>query len=123
MRLIWPPTLSSQYVYLLSLVLVAISSIFLMTPAAYHRLVERGEETKHFHSFASRLLVVAMIPLALGISGDLFVIVRKITGSATSAIAAAIVSLVFFYGLWFGFSLYRRNRRRFRREAGEQIAT
>lgn len=94
-----------------------------LIPAAYHRIVERGEETSRFHRFASRLLVAAMIPLALGISGDLFVIVRKVTQSTTSAIASAIVSLVFFYGLWFGFTLYRRNRERFRPEAAEQIAS
>jgi Family of unknown function (DUF6328) len=101
---------SSKYVHLASLVLVAISIVLLMTPAAYHRIVERGEETEHFHRFASRMLIAAMIPLALGVSGDLFVVVRKITESTTSAIASAAVSLLFFYGLWFGFTIYRRNR-------------
>lgn len=116
-----PP--SSKYVHLLSLALVAVSIILLMTPAAYHRIVERGEETKHFHRLASRMLVAAMIPLALGISGDLFVVVRKVTQSTTSAIASAFVSLLFFYGLWFGFTLYRRNRTRFQPGAAEQIAS
>ncbi|MDT4895134.1 MAG: hypothetical protein QOH25_211 [Acidobacteriota bacterium] len=110
---------SSKYVHLASLALVALSTVLLMTPAAYHRIVERGEETKHFHRFASRILVAAMIPLALGVSGDLFVVVRKVTESTTSAAASAIVSLLFFYGLWFGFTLYRRNRLRSGREAKE----
>jgi DMSO reductase anchor subunit len=118
---------SSKYVHLASLVLVALSIVLLMTPAAYHRIVERGEETEHFHRFASRILVAALLPLALGVSGDLFVVVRKITESATSATASAIVSLLFFYGLWFGFTLYRRNRERSVPEAakhqGRQIAS
>jgi Family of unknown function (DUF6328) len=103
---------SSKYVHLASLVLVAVSIVFLMTPAAYHRIVERGEETEHFHRFASRMLIAAMIPLALGVSGDLFVVVRKITESSASAIASMVVSLLFFYGLWFGFTVYRRNQKR-----------
>jgi hypothetical protein len=114
---------SSKYVHLASLVLVAISIVLLMTPAAYHRIVERGEETKHFHRFASRMLIAAMIPLALGVSGDLFVVVRKVTESTTSATASAVVSLLFFYGLWFGFTLYRRNRKRSGRETAEQFAS
>jgi uncharacterized protein DUF6328 len=114
---------SSKYVHLLSLSLVALSTVLLMTPAAYHRIVERGEETKHFHRFASRVLVAAMIPLALGISGDLFVVVRKVTQSTTSAAASAIVSLLFFYGLWFGFTIYRRNGKRAGREAAKQFAS
>jgi len=114
---------SSKYIHLMSLALVALSTILLMTPAAYHRIVERGEETKHFHRFASRVLVAAMIPLALGISGDLFVVVRKVTESTTSAIASAVVSLMLFYGLWFGFTLYRRNQKRNGREAAAQSAS
>jgi hypothetical protein len=102
---------SSKYVHLASLALIALTVILLMTPAAYHRLVERGEDTEHFHSFASRILVGSMIPLALGMSGDLFVVVRKITESVKGAVIASAVALLFLYGLWFGFTLYRRARR------------
>jgi cytochrome bd-type quinol oxidase subunit 2 len=113
--------LSLRYIHLMSLALVAISIVLLMTPAAYHRIVERGEETEHFHRFASRMLIASMIPLALGISGDFFIVVRKITESSKSAIVAAAVSLLFFYGLWFGFTIYRRNRERSGREAAEHV--
>jgi DMSO reductase anchor subunit len=117
---------SSKYVHLTSLALVAVTIILLMTPAAYHRIVERGEETEHFHRFASRILIAAMIPLALGICGDFFLIVRKVTDSATAAAVAGLVMLFFFYSLWFGFTIYRRKRSiskqaRMRRK-GKQVA-
>lgn len=102
---------SSKYVHLVSLAMIALSVIFMMTPAAYHRLVERGEDTEHMHRLASRMLILAMIPLALGISGDLFVVIRKVTESATAALIVSIVALVLFYGLWFGFTMYRRTKR------------
>lgn len=102
---------SSRYVHLASLALMSLAVIFLMTPAAYHRLVERGEDTEHFHRFTSRMLIAAMIPLALGMCGDLFVVVRKVTESTKGAIVAAAVALIFLYGLWFGFTLYRRTQR------------
>jgi len=54
-----------KYVHLISLCLTAVSIILLMTPAAYHRIVERGEETEHFHRFARKTLLAAMAPLAL----------------------------------------------------------
>lgn len=110
---------SSKYVHLASLMLMAISVVLLMTPAAYHRIVERGHETEHFHSFTSRMLIAAMLPLALGMCGDLFVVVRKITHSSTAAIAGAALMLLFFYGLWFGYTLYRRGQRD---EAGAVVA-
>jgi hypothetical protein len=102
---------SSKYVHFISLSLVALSVILLMTPAAYHRLVEQGEDTEHFHRFASRTLLASMVPLALGISGDFFLVARKITESDGLAIGLAAFALLIFYGLWFGFTLYKRQAR------------
>ena len=99
---------SSKYIHLASLSMVALSIILLMTPAAYHRIVEQGEETEHFHRFASRVLIAAMIPFALGLSGDIFIVVRKVTESAALAAAFSLIQLACFYGLWFGFTAYRR---------------
>jgi DMSO reductase anchor subunit len=103
---------SSKAVHLASLALVALAIIFLITPAAYHRIVEEGEETEHFHRVASRLIVAAMIPLALGICGDFYVVVRKVTESVSVSIVVAGLMLAVIYGLWFGTTLYWRSRRR-----------
>jgi hypothetical protein len=100
----------SKYTHLSSLALIAISIVLLITPAAYHRIVERGENTEGFHSFASRILLAAVIPLALGISGDFFVVVHRMTQSVLFAIAAASTLLAVFYGLWFALPIYRRMR-------------
>jgi cytochrome bd-type quinol oxidase subunit 2 len=102
---------SSKYTHLVSLGLLALTVILLMAPAAYHRIVEEGQDTEHFHRIASRFLVAAMIPLGLAICGDLFVVVRKVTESATAAITASALALLFFYGLWFGYTIYRRSRK------------
>jgi hypothetical protein len=102
---------SSKYVHFISLSLVAFAIILMMTPAAYHRLVERGENTNHFHRLASRLLLASMIPLALGITGDFYVVARKTTGSQGLSIGLALLTLSIFYGLWFGFTFYRRQTR------------
>ena len=102
---------SSKTIHILSLALVALSVIFLMTPAAYHRIVEQGEDTEHFHQFASRMLIAAMIPLALGITGDLVITIRKVSDSGAFALLAAVLSLAMFYGMWFGYTMYRRAHR------------
>lgn len=99
---------ASKYVHFISLSLVALTVILLMTPSAYHRLVEQGEDTEHFHRVASRLLIAAMIPLALGITGDFYVVAQKITKSDSLSIALAALALLIFYGLWFGYTLYKK---------------
>lgn len=60
----------------------------------------------------ARMVLAPMVPLALGIAGDFYVVAAKVTGSAPLAIAMATLALGLFYGLWFGFTLYRRRPRR-----------
>jgi cytochrome bd-type quinol oxidase subunit 2 len=100
-----------KIVHFASLCMVGMSIILMMTPAAYHRIVERGEETKRFHRFASRILLGSLVPLALGISGDFYLVARKVTESDKISIPLAVGALLLFYGLWFGFTLGKRSAR------------
>lgn len=102
---------ASKYVHLASLALIALTIVLLMTPAAYHRIVERGEETEHFHRFASKMVVAALVPLALGISAAVYVVVQKVLDSQLVAVVGALVALALFWELWFGLTLYRRTQR------------
>ena len=101
---------ASKYVHLASLGLIALTVVFLLAPAAYHRIVEGGEETEGMHRFASAMLLAGMITLALGISGDVYVVVRKVTHSSPAGIAAAALAVALMYALWFGYTLYRRGQ-------------
>ncbi|HLM54722.1 MAG TPA: DUF6328 family protein [Pyrinomonadaceae bacterium] len=103
----------SKYVHLASLGLIALTIVLLMTPAAYHRIVERGEETEHFHRFASKMVVAALVPLALGVCGDVYVVAQKVTESQLVAIVFALAALALFWELWFGLTLYRRTQREY----------
>ena len=98
----------SRYLHLASLALVALSTVLLMTPAAYHRLAEHGEYSEQLHRLAGRFMIAAMVPLALGISGDFLVVAQKVTHSYPIAIAGAGTLLLLCFGLWFGFTLWSR---------------
>ncbi len=99
---------ASKLLHALSAGCLALAVILLMAPAAYHRIVEGGEDTERFYRFASRMVLLAMLPLAAGIIADFFVVARKVTGSVPFASAGSAVMLVFFYGLWFGFTTWAR---------------
>jgi DMSO reductase anchor subunit len=106
-------TSTSKYIHLAALGLNALAIVLLMTPAAYHRIVERGEETEHFHRFASKILVAALVPLALAMGGDVYVVVQKVTDSLLVSVVSALVLLAVFWELWFGLPLYRRTQREY----------
>jgi hypothetical protein len=108
---------STKIVHFVSLTLIALTVIMLMTPAAYHRIVEQGEETERFHTFASKIVIGALIPLGLGVTSDFYVVTLKVTGSKVTSIALAALALAILYGLWFGFTLARRRERLAKLEA------
>ena len=97
-----------KYIHMISLGLMAVTIILLMTPAAYHRIAEQGEDTPRVHNVASIFLLAAMVTLPLGICGDVYVVFQKVTESASTSVAIAVIVLAFFYGTWFGFTTYRR---------------
>lgn len=101
---------TSQYVHLASLGLIATSIVLLMSPAAFHRIVERGQDTERLHRFASAMVLGAMVPLGFGIAGDAYVVLAKVLDSTNLAVTLAGVSLLFFFGLWFGLTLAVRAR-------------
>ena len=96
-----------QLLHYVALGLVALCAILLMTPPAYHRLVERGEDTEGFQQLASRFVCWAMIPLALGITTDFYVVTSKVAQSSRVALALSAVVLALFIGLWFLFPMIR----------------
>jgi len=101
---------TSQYVHLASLFLLAASMVFLMAPAAFHRIVERGEDSERLHRFSGAMVLAALVPLGMGLAGDLYVVADKVLNASSTAILLALVSLAFFYVLWFGVTVAVRAR-------------
>ena len=97
-----------RLIHLTSLLCIAVSTMLLMAPAAYHRIVLHGSDTEEFHHYAGRMLVAALVPLGLGIVGELYVVVHKVTGSASAGVALALLCGAVISGLWFGPALLHR---------------
>jgi hypothetical protein len=97
----------SQVTHAVSLGLIALAVILLMAPAAYHRIVYAGEDAPEFHKTGSMMVTAATVPLALGISADVFVVMEKIGGTAAGAIVAAL-ALAGFVTLWHIYPALRR---------------
>src|SRR3954467_14037473 len=84
-----------------SLLSVAMTVVLLIAPAALHRIVWAGEDSESLLRTGERLLMVALVPLALGIAGETYVVFARIFESSVLATAAAVVVLVALLGLWF----------------------
>jgi hypothetical protein len=92
---------SSKISHASSLFLVALAVVLLMAPAAYHRIVYAGEDSQEMHRVGSALVTMATVPLALGLAGDVYVVITKIVGSPAIGGVASVVVLLFLMGLWY----------------------
>ena len=96
---------ASRIVHAASLLLVAVAVVLLMTPAAYHRIVYAGEDTQDMHRVGSALVTAATAPLALGLAGDVYVVITKIAESPAAGLTAGTLALVSLLGLWYAYPL------------------
>jgi uncharacterized protein YacL len=94
---------SEQLLHLLALALVAVAIALVMTPAAIHRRTGGQRVTRKFLQASTRLLLLSMFPLLIGICIDFYLIARVITKSGPLALLFALIVLAMFVLLWFVF--------------------
>jgi hypothetical protein len=73
-----------------------------MTPAAYHRQVERGRVTRRFVDLSSTLLTFAMLPLIAGVCLDTYLIALLILKEQGWAVIVAAGTALLLASLWYG---------------------
>lgn len=102
---------TAKLVHFASLAAVALSTILLMAPAAYHRIVAGGEDREDVDRLGSRMMLASLVPLAIGLCGEFYVVAGKIGYAGGAALAAALLAFILFMGLWFVYPLARHGRR------------
>jgi hypothetical protein len=90
--------------------LIALATVCLMAPAARHRLVYDGENSKTFYTSANRYLLAGTMALAAGIGVDTEVVAMKITDNRIASVIVAVTCLGILYGLWLIWPLIDRRR-------------
>lgn len=79
-----------QVLHFAAFLLVALTMGLMLTPAAYHRHVERRIVSERFVKMSSRLLTWSLVPFLIGICLDTYLIGRIILTETVPALAAGI---------------------------------
>lgn len=93
--------IGSRIAHAVSIAFVALAVMLLMAPAAYHRIVYAGEESEEMHRTGGILVTAAILPLAIGLAGDIYVVMAKIFDSADAGLVCGGLALVLLLGLWY----------------------
>jgi len=99
---------ATQAVHLVALLSVVTAIALVMMPAAWHRIVEPHRVSTTTVSLASRLICAALLPLAVGLALDIYVVVFAVTRSTAVAVSVAVTTATVLIGLWFAIPFLRR---------------
>ncbi len=91
---------AEQQLHLAAIALVAMAVAIIMTPAAYHRQTTPRAVTGDFLRLSTRLLLWSIVPLAVGVCLDMYLIGRIIVGGVGGALLSTAVFAVY-VTLWF----------------------
>jgi hypothetical protein len=105
-----------QHLHIAAIVFVVIAIGMVMAPAAYHRQTSPMHVSDHIVRISTNLLKWGMLPLAIALCIDLYV-VSVVVIDATIAAAIAILMLMLLLVLWYGLA---RTKGLQRFAAGEQ---
>lgn len=101
---------ASRYVHAGALISVACCLVLLVAPAAFHRIAFDGADTERFYRIGSRLVTLALLPLAVGVSGDIYVAMERILANDVAAIATAAGAFVTLSAFWLFYPLALRRQ-------------
>jgi hypothetical protein len=96
--------------HLAAVILTAVAIGLVMAPAAYHRLAERDRVSRYFANYASSLIALAMAPLAVSLSAEVFLVAFLAVHSIAVSCTLAVALLSFLIWLWYLFPLHRKRR-------------
>ena len=104
-----PP--DAKVIHAAALCFVTVATILLMTPAALHRQSFGGNDSESFLRLGSVFVIIASLPLALGIAADIYVVFLKVTHLAAIALATSLAMLLTMLLLWYLYPIWLRARR------------
>jgi uncharacterized membrane-anchored protein len=98
--------------HLIGLISLVLAIVLLIAPAAIHRVTFGGNDDPRLHTIGSVLIALALLPLAFGLSCDLWVSLTKLLGTKTLAAAAAVAGFALLVSLWYVVPLVIRRKNR-----------
>jgi hypothetical protein len=99
-----------QRLHLLAIVLVVMAVALVMAPAAIHRWTQQRAVSERFIWLSSQLLFASMLPLAVAISLDIYLIGRMILESGGLSAAIAAIALAIVLVLWIALPWSERSK-------------
>jgi len=87
--------------------LLNVALVLLLLPGAYHRIVEKGQDSNHFHRFVTAIAACVLLPLSLTLALNAYLAGEKVGGRSVGFALAPCVLLIALI-LWYGLEVVAR---------------
>jgi putative flippase GtrA len=84
-----------QAVYLVTLLLTAASSAFLIAPTVHHRLTFRQQQKERIVLVGNRLTIVGLTTLGLAMTGVVLLVTDFVFGTVATVVGAGLTAALF----------------------------
>ncbi|HZR46911.1 MAG TPA: DUF6328 family protein, partial [Candidatus Manganitrophaceae bacterium] len=109
--------LQTQYLKAADLGLMLIAFGLLVAPGAYHQIIEEGNDSERLHRFTIEIMEMALLPFAMGLGIDFYIIGEKLIGRRFGIVLGLIaVSAALFF--WYGLEAVARAKRGRKKRGG-----
>jgi hypothetical protein len=95
--------------HVLGLGMVVVTIAMIMTPAIYYRACA-GHATRHMAKVSTLMIRGGLVPLAVGLSLEMFTVLFVASASPALSIFGAGATFVLFAALWYALPVLRRKR-------------
>ncbi|HWF73775.1 MAG TPA: DUF6328 family protein [Solirubrobacteraceae bacterium] len=102
-------TAFERYDYFVTLVCIAVAAMLLIAPSIHHRILFRHRQKAYLLRVGNQAMIVAMVFLAVGLTGILVLISDLMFGGTAAAVAGVLAGLAL-GAVWFALPLTRRGR-------------
>jgi hypothetical protein len=102
---------AARVVHFAALSCIALTIVLLISPAAIHRIAFAGADDERFLRMSSAIVTVALVPLALGVAGELYVATARLLPDSSASLWIAAGAVCTLLGLWYALPLALRVRR------------
>ncbi|MEX0851068.1 MAG: DUF6328 family protein [Gaiellaceae bacterium] len=97
---------TQRYVYYVTLLSTAAALVFLLAPAAYHRIRFRAGDKEYMVSKGNREAIAGSASISVAFTGVIYLVTDLVFGTVQAAlVAAGFFALIAW--LWWGIALYR----------------
>lgn len=103
-----PP--AAKHIHFAGLIALGLAVICLMAPAAYHRIAAGGEDRPDVEIFAVWMVLGSLVPLAVGFSADLYLVLGSVAGWTNWTTSISLLSVVTMMAVWIGYPLHVRHK-------------